>query len=256
MMAGSLQLVADREALHCRRPEVQLGLLDGFEFRCDGEVIELPLSTQRVVAFLALHERPLRRLHVAGCLWPDSTEERAGASLRSALWRLHRLGHDLVEATSAHLQLAAVVGIDFRETVATARAVLDHQLPNAALALAEMSLCDDLLPDWYDDWVLFERERLSQLRIRALESLCEQLGAAGMFGSAVEAGMTAVRSEPLRESANRALIAAHLAEGNRGEALRQFERFRDLLWREIRVEPSDQMRELTRELGIPTSSRV
>ena len=64
---------------------LQLGLLRGFELRQDGDVVQLPLSAQRVVAFLALHERPLQRLYVAGSLWLDTTEARANASLRTAL---------------------------------------------------------------------------------------------------------------------------------------------------------------------------
>lgn len=59
------------------------------------------------------------------------------------------------------------------------------------------------MPDWCDDWLVVERERLRELRIRALERVCEQLTAIGSFGQAIEAGMAAVRAEPLRESAHR-----------------------------------------------------
>ena len=71
---------------------VRLNLLRGFELWCDGERVTLPMSAQRVLAFLALHDRPVLRLYVAGSLWLDASEERSYANLRSALWRLRRPG--------------------------------------------------------------------------------------------------------------------------------------------------------------------
>jgi hypothetical protein len=51
-------------------PPFTLHLLRSFEVRRRGEAVSLPLSTQRLVAFLALRGRPLHRLHVAGTLPP------------------------------------------------------------------------------------------------------------------------------------------------------------------------------------------
>src|SRR3954469_19580031 len=76
----------------------RLTLLRSFGLACDGCPVPLPPSAQRVLAFVALHERPVGRAYVAGSLWLDAPEERAHASLRSALWRIHRRGHRLVEA--------------------------------------------------------------------------------------------------------------------------------------------------------------
>src|SRR6267143_7006815 len=70
--------------------DVRLDLLQGFQLVCSAVVVDLPLSAQRVLAFLALHTRSLTRSYVAATLWMDCAEERAGASLRSALWRINR----------------------------------------------------------------------------------------------------------------------------------------------------------------------
>ena len=82
-----------------------LSLLEGFELRLNGVPIELPLGAQRLIAFLALHNRPLQRGFVAGNLWLESSEERAGANLRSALWRLHRHGREFVHSRAGRLSL-------------------------------------------------------------------------------------------------------------------------------------------------------
>ena len=64
--------------------------MNGFELRCDGELLPCSMTAQRLLAFLGLHERPLQRHFVAGKLWTDFSEERALASLRSAIYRANR----------------------------------------------------------------------------------------------------------------------------------------------------------------------
>jgi DNA-binding SARP family transcriptional activator len=92
--------------------------------------------------------------------------------------------------------------------------------------------------------VLVERERFHQLRLHALEALCDRLITAGRYGEAIDAGLAVVAAEPLRESAHRALIKAHLAEGNHGEAYRQYQLCREILRDELGVEPSNALRAL------------
>ncbi|MGW2671050.1 AfsR/SARP family transcriptional regulator [Streptomyces sp. NPDC001272] len=80
----------------------------------------------------------------------------------------------------------------------------------------------DLLPGWDDEWTLFERERLRQLRLHALESLSARLTSSGRHALALDAALTCVSIEPLRESAHRAVVAVHLAEHNAVEAVSQY----------------------------------
>jgi DNA-binding SARP family transcriptional activator len=234
--------------------DIVLATLNGFALRCDGFVIELPLGAQRLMAFLALHNRPLLRSFVAGSLWPDTTDQRAGANLRSALWRLNQSGYRLVSATSTHVRLNEAIIVDITETELLARAILAQPARCEQIETLESVLHGDFLPGWDDDWVLTERERFRQLRLHALEALCEQLTAAGRYGQAVQAGLAAVAGEPLRESAHRAVIKAYLAEGNRSEALRQYAVYRRLAHDELGVEPSAGLHALLRCIGGQTGS--
>jgi DNA-binding SARP family transcriptional activator len=230
-----------------------LSLLEGFELRLNGEAVELPLSAQRLVAFLALHNRPLQRGFVAGNLWLDSSEERAGANLRSALWRLHRHGRQLIDARAGRLSLASDVRVDVHQAAEQARRLIETngsghvEDPDGGF---ELTLTGELLPDWYEDWILGERERFRQLRVHALESLCDRLSAAGRHAQAIEAGLTAVASEPLRESAHRALIRSYLAEGNPAEAIRQYRAYERMLSDELGAQPSPQIRSLVATTGL------
>jgi DNA-binding SARP family transcriptional activator len=227
---------------------VRLALIDAFELRCDGEPQPLPPSAQRVVAFVALHDHPLMRDYVAGALWLETSEDRAYANLRSALWRLRRPGYELVRSTSRQLCLAPAVSVDYRETTALAHRLLSGSRSDDDFDFDEAVLFGDLLPDWYEDWVLIERERFRQLRLHALEALCERRMAAGRLRHALEAALAAVAAEPLRESAQRTLIKLHLAEGNYAEAVREYRLYRELLNDQLGLEPSPQMQALVHEL--------
>jgi DNA-binding SARP family transcriptional activator len=227
-------------------------LLGGFDLRFRGNPVAVPLTAQRVLAFLALRDRAMLRLHVAGSLWPETTEDRASANLRSALWRLGRPGVDLIDASNGHLGLAEDVDVDVRHTMSLARHLLADQPDLPAKEADPQRLAEDILPDWSEEWVVMEREHYRQLRLHALESLSEKLTAQGRYAQAVEAGVAAVAAEPLRESAHRTLMKAHLGEGNMKEALHQYRTFQQLLHDELDLEPSEAMEGLVRELNLAT----
>jgi DNA-binding SARP family transcriptional activator len=218
---------------------VRLNLLRGFELLCDGDRVALPPSAQRLLAFVALHDRPVQRVYVAGALWLDASEQRSFASLRSALWRLRRPGYPLIEATPTQLGLADGVEVDLRRAIAASRRALREPAPDSALE--DGDLAGDLLPDWYEDWVDDERERLRQLRLHALEAIGEQLLGVARHGQAVDACLLAIRMDPLRESTQRLLIRVYLAEGNWSEAVRQYRQYARRLREQLGVEPSDRM---------------
>jgi DNA-binding SARP family transcriptional activator len=253
-MAVAVRQARDRSAP--RPPEaaptkpsqpVEVRLLHGFEVRAGGGRVDLPPTAQRLLAFLALQRRPLQRTYVAGALWTGATETRSLASLRSALWKLRRPPFALVTSRGTVLQLPSDLDVDVEALVRLARRALEDGKACGEVEI-ESLLDGDLLPDWYDDWVLIERERLRHLRLHALESLCDQLTAVGRYPSAIEAGFAAVRAEPLRESAHRALIRAHLAEGNTSEALRLYRSFCGLLRRELGLRPSPLLQAIVARL--------
>lgn len=222
-----------------------LALLDGFELRVGGRFVPVPVNVQRLLAFLAVRSRPQHRTTVAGMLWLDSPDEDASRNLRTTLWRARKLAAGAVETTGAYLRMATSVRIDLREALGTAERLLRSDDTPTTPTMAEVdSLGGDLLPDWSDEWVLIERERLRQLRMHALEESCTQLASAGRFAHAIEAGLAAVAVEPLRESAHRVLIQAYLAEGNRSEAVRHYNGFRALMQDSLGIDPSEGLRRL------------
>ena len=232
--------------------DVRLTLMDGFQLTSDGERVPVQRSSQRLIAYLALRNRPLLRVHVAGVLWLDSSEERSCANLRSALWRLRGRARTVVETDASHAWLSSEVRVDVREIIARARGLIEQKDGDGGGAEVESSLlAGDLLPDWYDDWVLLERDRLRELQLHALEALAGRATADGRYGAAIDIALMAIQADPLRESAHRVLINAHLAEGNPTAGMRHYRNYCRRARAELGVEPSSQMRELAAELASP-----
>lgn len=238
------------------RAVCRVQLLGGFQASRAGHDLDLPASTWRLVALLAIAARPIERAHVANTLWMDKSEARAHANLRSCLWRLRQADEDLVTCTATHLRIHARVEIDLHRLVRFARRLTDRTDVEINLDCVETEwFCAELLPDWYDDFVEVEREQFRQLRFHALEALADRLHGAGRIDRAFSVALAAVAAAPLRESAHRLVIGMHLDEGNVSEALRQYGMLRSLLVHQLGVEPSVAVRRLVEPWLVPATRR-
>lgn len=222
-----------------------LSLLNGPYVTCGGRVLQIPEGSQRLVVFVALNRGAVDRRQVAGTLWPDGDDERAAGNLRSALWRLKRKDIEIVAADKSRLWLAPSTQVDVHLLMAWSSRVLlgKAQASDLGLLFAEAGSLE-LLPGWYEEWVLVERERLRQRLLHALEALARILTEVGRTAEAVDIATAAVAAEPLRESAQRVLLQAHLAEGNVAEARRAYRMYQGLVERELGIEVSSELQEI------------
>jgi DNA-binding SARP family transcriptional activator len=219
--------------------------------------VAVPEGCKRLLVFVALHRGQVDRRYAASALWPIGDDDRAAGNLRSSLWRLNRARIGILACDKRSLALRRDVLIDLhvigewasRLVAGTATPADIAVLPHGVDAL-------ELLPGWYDDWVLMERERLRQRLLHAMEALSRLHREAGRWALAIEAAMVAVNAEPLRESAQRELLECHLAEGNWSEGRRGYDSYRALLRREVGVEPHPDLARLLesrRAAGRPAS---
>jgi DNA-binding SARP family transcriptional activator len=223
--------------------DARIHLLNGPYVSIDGEFRDIPEGSKRLLAFVAIQTGRLDRRYVAGSLWPGGDDNRASGNLRSSLWRLRKAHIDVIDADKWSLGLGRGVRVDLDEIESWARRMVSgipaegdfNEITAKAGAL-------DLLPGYYEDWAITERERVRQQVLHGLERMSRLLRERGRYGEAVEAAMTAVFCEPLRESAQRVLIEAHLAEGNVVEARVTYRRYAQLIRRELGIEPSPELR--------------
>lgn len=232
----------------------QLRLLQEFALEWQGTRIELPSGMQRLLALLAL-KGPAHRCLVAGTLWPEVPEVQALGSLRTSIWRINRKLPGCIVTDGVGLA-ARNMRIDSLEQEVVTKRLLREQLEDPLWITEHVEiLCrGELLPGWYDEWVLPERERLSQLRLHALERAAVALSRSGHFAEAIQLALEAVRAEPLRETANAALITVYLAEGNVSDAIYHYRVFRRRLRRELGVDPSPSLRALLPRTAVALSA--
>lgn len=234
-----------------RPPDSRLGgrvglrMLSRFALVEGDNELQIPRGLQRVLAFLAFHPLGVTRDYAAGVLWPDASEERAHACLRAALSRLSR-SSKIVCSAGPGLSLQPAVRIDLVHARALAMRLSagPMELTPDELADALGLLSAELLPGWYDDWLLMEAEDWRQLRLHALERAAARLAAAQRFGEAIAVATAAIRVDPLRESARAAAIRIHLLEGNPSEALREFQRYRKQLDEHLGLRPTEALARL------------
>jgi DNA-binding SARP family transcriptional activator len=251
-----------------RRPtRYALSLLGGFELRCEGRVVRAAPAAQRLLAFVATRTSAVSRTTTAQTLWPHTSDVRAAANLRSTLWRLrHAPEEGPIKCTSNGLELSVATTVDMHavhaRTTGLCRASDGRSAAGAgpgqdeAAQLEPEALRHDVLPDWTDEWLLTTREWFRQVRLHALEALCVRHCRGGRFDAALEAGLAAVACEPLRESAHRAVVGVHLAEGNPAEAMRQYQIYRRLLDAELGLPPSPRFEALIGDLRIAVPTRT
>jgi DNA-binding SARP family transcriptional activator len=210
-----------------------------------GKRIAVPDGCKKLLVFVALHNGRVDRRHAAGTLWPDVSDERASGNLRSVLWRLRGAGIEILEVNKMCISLRRGTVVDINVLFDWAGRVIGGTATTSELTIPSCNFeAFELLPGWYDDWVIFERERLRQRLLHGLESLCCVLSELGRHSDAVEAGIGAVEIDPLRESAQRSLIEAHLAEGNIIEAYRVYKAYERLVHQELGVSPSQKISSL------------
>ena len=225
-----------------------LRLTGDFELVVTGRRLAIPHSSERVLAYLALADRPVARARMAGALWVDGSDNAAAKSLRTALWRLHRAGADIVLAAANRLRLRPTVIVDFQELAGLARRLIGQPDADALSHLHRLVECIELLPDWEDEWVIADRERFRLLRLEGLEAAATALMDRKQLGNALIAALAAVHADPLRESARRLVVQVQIAQGNLAEAIRSYVEYQRLLRDEFGVDPSPAMERLLEPL--------
>jgi len=215
---------------------LHIELLHHFRVTSDGLSLALGRSGERLVAYLALEDRSLARDHIAGALWPDTSQSRAAANLRRALFLVRHHAPGLTRSNTHRLSVAAEVSVDVRAQRCLIEAITSGE--RTAAAADELRLLrGDLLPDWDESWLEASREELRQLRLISLEAVAAAHLGESRPATALAVALCVACDQPLRESAHRLVIQAHLAQGNWAEAARHYLRYQTQLWAELQLRP-------------------
>lgn len=210
-------------------------------------------------AWLALYpERAHPREELIERFWPDADLELGRISLRTALVSLRRqleppgiASGSVLFADRSSVRLlpeAFTTDVaDFERNLRDAPAAVSLQEQSAFLEQTAALYRGDLLPGYYDEWVLQERERLMVMRFAVLHTLCTALGQQGSYGAALEYARCLVQANPLDEEAHIDLIRLYAAAGQLSAARRHYQDFERILRIELATRPAATLQAILEE---------
>ena len=266
MAAGSPALIAGGKTPNHQSvmSSLRINLLGCVRVQHDGEptAARLPHRVQALLAYLVLHrERTHRRETLSALFWGEQSEASARSCLSTSLWRLRQI-LEPPRFTRGMYLLADPGGevgfrpqgdywLDVAVVEDTVRRLRRERSDARDLTAAEQGLdhyTADLLDGFYDEWALRERERLRLLYLDGLSHLMFAHREAGNADRALHFATRILELDPLREEIHREVIRLHLREGRRSLAVAQFMLCRDMLARELSIEPMPETAALVADL--------
>lgn len=232
---------------------LQVRLLGQFVLQWAGVTVELSARpAQSLLAYLLLNPVTHRRERLAGLLWPDSSEANARRNLRQALWQIRRALGEPADTLLLvdEITLAFNTDSDYWLDVDCIAQPLEEGATADDLIHAVAVYTGELLPGFYEDWVLLERDRLQAQFERKLNLLLERLVETSRWTDVLHWGERWIALGYTPEPAYRALMLAHAGLGDIASVADVYRRCVDALERELGVEPSAQTRLLYERLRI------
>jgi DNA-binding SARP family transcriptional activator len=205
---------------------VQLQLMTSFSLSLDGLIVDLPAASQRLVAYLGIARQARERSDIIDALWPHCAAARGTSNLRTARWHLAKVGPVVRCVGRSRFALCDGVAVDLHEVEAYGWALRDEPNGDACPAPTVIMHQHELLPGWYDDWVITERERTKQLNMRFAQVLVERLIRQRSLAEALDLAMRLVVADPLCDGNQRSLLLALCAEGSNGLAHNRLDCYR------------------------------
>lgn len=238
---------------------LRVRLLGRISVQRDGRgPIELPARSLDLLAFLLIHrDRPHTREALSVVLWPEAGVDAARKYLRQTLWQLQSaLEVDLLVLDSRWVRVDpdASWWLDV-SVLEQAHAHYRDAAGDELTAEQARTLGDavelyrgDLLESRYQDWCIYERDRLQLTYLAMLEQLMGYCEAHGLHAQGVAHGHRILRLDPARETTHRQLMRLHHQAGDRTTALRQYERCAQALAREFELTPGPETVALRRRI--------
>jgi DNA-binding SARP family transcriptional activator len=218
----------------------------------DGESLPgLSAKAMELLCYLLLHrERGHAREALAGRLWPDAPDSLARKYLRQAIWRLQStlVNSELLIAHPGWIRInpAAVLWLDvaaFEEAHDIHRDIPGQELTDRQAQVLEAAVTlyrGDLIETWYQDWCLYERDRLQLVYLAMLEQLMSHCEAHQRYSLGVAYGQRILRYDPARECTHRNLMRLYYQAGDRTTALHQYQRCAAAMAKQFNVPPSHE----------------
>jgi basic membrane lipoprotein Med (substrate-binding protein (PBP1-ABC) superfamily)/DNA-binding SARP family transcriptional activator len=238
---------------------MQFRLLGAMEAGSGGTVVELGPPKQRaVLAILALHVGEIVSTdRIIDLLWGDEPPRTAAHSIQIYVSDLRKAleplaGQRLILTRPPGYQLdtptESVDAKEFESLVQRGSAELDAGDRDTAVATLRSALGlwrGPALSDFaYEEFAQPYVQRLHDLHLDAIETLATAELDSGRAGQAIPLLEAAIRDDPLREHSRELLMVALYRSGRHAEALRNYDKLRELLRDELGLDPSPTLQRM------------
>lgn len=237
-------------------PTLSLHLFGRFSASCDGRSLHGidGSKVQELFCYLLLYRKPHSREILASTFWGDSSTSQSKKNLRQALWQLQatlkaNFGPTpvlIVEADRVSLNPVLDLWLDvaeFERAFALMNQTSNRQLEESVARLVQDAVelyQGDLLEGCYQDWCLYERERLQNMYLAMVDQIVRYCETNQAFERGLAYAARVLRYDPARERAHRQMMRLYFRGGDRTAALRQYERCVTALKVELGVRPSSR----------------
>lgn len=247
-------------------PPLTIRLLGKFRVQRDGIAVTGldGRKVQECFSYLLLRrEHPHQRESLATLLWPSCSTAQSKSYLRKALWQLQAAVNPTngptppvlrVDADTVQLNTDAEIWLDIailERAFSHVKGKRGRELDPAGVELLHQAAAlyqGNLLEGWFDDWCFYERERYQQMYLMLLDKLMGYSEAHRLYDEGITYGMQILRYEQANERTHQRLMRLYHLAGDRTAALRQYERCRAALQRELNVAPDEQTMRLYERL--------
>jgi DNA-binding SARP family transcriptional activator/predicted ATPase len=233
---------------------LKISLLGQFKIQAGDQTIELPSRpAQSLLAYLALNAGAAhRRENLASLLWPEASESNARGYLRQALWRIRKSLENGGLHPDDFLKINDI-SVTFNDQSGywlDAVHLLDRDESRPLDELIEIARLyrGELLPGFYEEWVLLARDRLEAAFHQKMNLLLERLIQAGEWDQVLEWSEHWIQLGHSPEPAFRALILAYAGLGDQSMVSAAYQRCVQALGRELELEPSPETQRLYEQI--------
>ncbi len=225
----------------------------------DNEITGLDTKKARdLLCYLLIHrQRSHAREALANVFWSNTSTVQSRANLRKTLWQLQstlneQISEELVQVNTGWVQINpnASIWIDVGEVEQAfvevrGTCVQDMSDDHAQMVIRAVELYHgELLDGCYQDWCLFERERLQNIYLSLLDKLIGYCEHHHEYERGLAYGAELLRHDRTHEQTYRRMMRLHVRAGNRASALRQYDRCVAVLADELEIGPSSATAEL------------
>jgi len=213
-----------------------------------------------LLSYLLLNKNyPHNREHLAAILWDDAPAIIGRKSLRNALWRLRQIFESVGACLDDYLMITedsvafintSHFGLDietFETTTALCKDLSGWELSEEQVSQLETGVdlyLGDLLEGIYEDWVLYDRERLNLVYINTLNKLMVYYGLKGNYERGLTCGNRILAMDNTRETVYRQMMWLYCLLGDRNAALKLYKCCSRILRDELGVDPMQETRHL------------